>query len=430
MHQGIELNRRALLAGFGLVAGYAATPAFAKKMAKAKGQWPAVQAVLDEWVAKKIVPGAVSIVGRGTSAPEIRQSGVGTFGEKAAVGADSIFRAYSMSKPVTGMAAMLLIEDGKLKLDQNIADFIPGFANMRVLTDPANSLASRPANGGITVRHLMTHTAGLGYNIITKGPLLDEYIRLGLSGGQVSKKALPGFPGVTHAPSLKELGDRLATLPLISDPGAQWSYSIALDLLGRVIEVASGMPFEDFLSARIFKPLAMDSTGFQVAAKDVNRFTTNHFQLGDVGFPIDGAKESIYLDKPPFPMGGGGLVCSARDYDRFLAMLLGDGALGKVRIMKPETAQLGMSNLMPEGRIIDSGFAKGYGFGAGGRVTVATGPNGEGKGTFGWAGAASTVGWVDRGNNLRASGWVQLMTRGDQKFLVDFAKAVYGQKSA
>jgi CubicO group peptidase (beta-lactamase class C family) len=430
MTQEMQFTRRALLAGFGLAAGYAATPAFAKKMAKAKGEWPAVQGMLDNWVAKKTVPGAVSVIGRGTGPAEIRQSGVATFGEKTAVGADSIFRAYSMSKPVTGMAAMMLIEDGKLKLDQNIADFIPGFANPKVLTDPTNSLASRPAAGGITVRHLLTHTGGLGYNIITKGPLLEEYVRLGITGGQVSKRALPGLPPSVHAPSLKDMADRLATLPLVSDPGAAWSYSISLDLLGRVIEVASGMPFEDFLASRIFTPLGMKSTGFQVAAKNVSRMTTNHALIGEIGFPIDPASDSIYAEKPPFAMGGAGLVCSPRDYDRFLAMLLGDGKLGKVRVMKPETAQLGMSNLMPEGRIVEAGFAKGYGFGAGGRITVGNGPNGEGKGTYGWAGAASTVGWVDRGNNLRASGWVQIMERGSQRFVSEYGAAVYGRKPA
>lgn len=429
MTQDIQFTRRDLLVGFGLAAGYAATPAWAKA-AKAKGQWPAVQGVLENWVGKKLVPGAVSLIARGTGKAEIRSFGVNSFGGKTAINPDSIFRAYSQSKPVTGMAAMMLIEEGKLKLDQNIADFLPGFANPKVLTDPDKSLNSRPATGGITVRHLLTHTAGLGYNIITKGPLLEEYQRLGITGGQVSKRALPGMPVAVHAPSLKDMADRLATLPLIADPGAVWSYSVSLDLLGRVIEVASGMPFETFLKTRIFDPLGMASTGFQVAAKDIGRFTTNHFQLGDVGFPIDPANDSIFAEKPPFPMGGGGLVTSPRDYDRFLAMLLGEGALGKVRIMKPETVRLAISNLMPDGRIVEGGFAKGQGFGAGGRVTAGTGSNGEGKGTFGWGGAASTIGWVDPVNNIRASGWVQLMTRGAQQFPTDFAKAIYGKAGA
>jgi CubicO group peptidase (beta-lactamase class C family) len=226
------------------------------------------------------------------------------------------------------------------------------------------------------------------------------------------------------------MADRLATLPLIADPGSVWSYSVSLDLLGRVIEVASGMPFEEFLQSRMFGPLGMTSTGFQVAAKNVSRMTTNHALIGEIGFPIDPASDSIYAEKPPFAMGGGGLVCSARDYDKFLVMLLGEGALGKVRVMKPETARLGMSNLMPDGRIVEAGFAKGYGFGAGGRVSTGNGVNGEGKGSFGWAGAASTVGWVDPANKLRASGWVQIMERGRQRFVEDFGAAIYGRKPA
>jgi CubicO group peptidase (beta-lactamase class C family) len=347
-----------------------------------------------------------------------------------AITPDTLWRCYSMTKPITGIATMMLIEDGKITLDQNIADFIPGFANPRVLVDPAKSLESRPSLAPISVRNLLTHTAGLGYSIVTKGPLLKEYQRLGLTPGAVSRKPLPGFDAVAPtAPSLEEFANRLATLPLILDPGVKWSYSVSIDLLGRVIEVASGMTFEAFVQKRIFDPLGMTSTYWQVPQKEVYRFTTNHAATPFGSFPIDPAADSIYLDKPAFAFGGAGLVSSMRDYDRFLAMLMGLGTLGKTRIMKRETAQLAMSNLVHPKTKMES-FVKGQGFGAGGRVTIADDPNGSGIGTFGWGGAASTIAWVDPARGIRASGWSQIMTQGEQAFVTGFSKSVYANLKA
>jgi hypothetical protein len=376
------------------------------------------------FIDSKYVPGTVAAIGRGTEAPDFLSTGALAFDNPAPVAEDSLFRAYSMTKPVTGIAAMMLIEDGKLKLDQNIADFLPGFANPRVLTDPEKNLDARAATGPITIRNLLTHTAGLGYTIVTKGPLLDAYVKLGITPASASRKPLPGQPNVPTAPSLAEFADRLATLPLVADPGTVWSYSVSLDLLGRIIELASGMSFDAFLQQRIFAPLGMTSSWFQVPQSEMKRLTTNYFGAPFGTFPIDPGTDSVFFDKPAFPFGGAGLVTSPRDYDRFLAMLMGEGAIGDRRIMKVETARLAMSNLVPAGTRMES-YVKGQGFGAGGRVTIAPRDNGEGLGTFGWGGAASTIGWVDRTRGIRASGWSQIMTMGNQPFTESFGKAVY-----
>jgi len=376
------------------------------------------------FIDSKYVPGTVAAIGRGTQAPDFLSTGALAFDNPAPVAEDSLFRAYSMTKPITGIAAMMLIEDGKLKLDQNIADFLPGFANPRVLTDPEKSLGARAAAGPITIRNLLTHTAGLGYTIVTKGPLLDAYVKLGITPASASRKPLPGQPNVPTAPSLAEFADRLATLPLVADPGTVWSYSVSLDLLGRIIELASGMSFDAFLQQRIFAPLGMTSSWFQVPQSEMKRLTTNYFGAPFGTFPIDPGTDSVFFDKPAFPFGGAGLVTSPRDYDRFLAMLMGEGAIGDRRVMKVETARLAMSNLVPAGTRMES-YVKGQGFGAGGRVTIAPRDNGEGLGTFGWGGAASTIGWVDRTRGIRASGWSQIMTMGNQPFTESFGKAVY-----
>jgi CubicO group peptidase (beta-lactamase class C family) len=403
------VSRRALMGGMALAGAGALLPraALAWKVDGA-ALYPATNAFIKGFVDRRELAGTLAAIGKGQEAAVFLGAGVQSNDSATPVGPDTLWRLYSMTKPVTGIAAMLLIEDGKMKLDQPIADFLPAFAKMNVQNVPDGSIADvRPAKGPITVRQLLTHTAGLGYNIIQKGPIKKAYDDNGIVGGQASRLPLPGFPPVTPAPSLAVMADRLAALPLVYEPGTKWSYSIGLDLLGRVIEVVSGQAFDAFLKARLFDPLGMTSTGFMVAAKDVGRFTSNYAPFGGALIPFDPAASSIYLDPPPYPFGGGGLVSSARDYDRFLAMLLGEGETGGVRVMKRETARLAMSNLLADSVDRKGTFIDGQGFGAGGRVSLPTSPGGEG--IFGWAGAAGTIGFVHRGLGYRAAGYTQIM---------------------
>ncbi len=417
-------NRRSFLALSGLAGAGFATPGWGRSHGGSAPS-PALQAVLDKWVAGKSVPGAVASVARGLKPAAFMAAGMQSFDDTAAMTPDSLFRAYSMTKPLTGMAAMILIGEGKLGMDQAIADILPAFANMRVLTDPEKSLDSRPAKRPITVRNLLTHTAGLGYTITSKGPLLDAYLKNGLYAAIASKSPIEGMPSYPHPSGLAEFADRLAALPLVADPGTLWSYSVSLDLMGRVIEVVAGMPFETFLQTRIFTPLGMKSSYFQVPGVAAKRLTTNYVLQDGKSLSLDPAKDSIYQEKPPCTYGGSGLVTSPRDWDRFLLMLAGEGAIGHTRIMSRETARWAMSNLLhPDTKM--AGWMTGQGFGAGGRVVLSPMPGGESVGSFGWGGAASTTGWVDRTKGVRATGWVQLMTLGaPQLFPIHIAKAVY-----
>ena len=403
------VSRRALMGGMALAGAGALLPraALAWKVDGAS-LYPATNAFIKGFVDRRELAGALAAIGKGQEAAVIFGAGVQSNDSTTPVGPDTLWRLYSMTKPVTGIAAMLLIEDGKMKLDQPIADFLPLFAKMNVQNVADGSITDvRPAKGPITVRQLLTHTAGLGYNIIQKGPIKKAYDDNGIVGGQASRLPIPGFAPVTPAPSLATMADRLAALPLVYEPGTKWSYSISLDLMGRLIEVVSGQAFDAFLKARLFDPLGMTSTGFMVAAKDVGRFTSNYAPFGGALIPFDPAASSIYLDPPPYPFGGGGLVSSARDYDRFLAMLLGEGETGGVRVMKRETARLAMSNLIADSVDRKGTFIEGQGFGAGGRVSLPTSPGGEG--IFGWAGAAGTIGFVHRGLGYRVGGYTQIM---------------------
>ncbi|MFC4291340.1 serine hydrolase domain-containing protein [Sphingorhabdus arenilitoris] len=397
-----NLGRRGFLGLAGLGAAAAAMPA--PLWAMAQDSYPTVRAKITEFVAQKKVANALAAIGRGSAAPEVIAAGTLALGDSNAVDIDTIYRVYSMTKPVTGMAAMILIGEGKMKLDQPISDFLPEFKDMTVLTDPANSLEAVPAKNAITVRHLLTHTAGLGYTIITKGPLLQAYLENGLAPGAVSKLELPGFPKPAPTPDFKTFSERLAKLPLIAEPGTKWSYSLGLDLMGRVIEVVSGMEFGAFLKARIFDPLKMNSSYFQVPKSEIPRLTTNYGLLFGSLIPIDPAADSVYLDAPAFPSGGGGMASTARDYDRFLHMLMNFGELDGERIMALETAKLGMSNLLPAGVDVSGTWIDQAGHGAGGRVGL-----GQQAGSFGWGGAAGTNAFVHTGLKLRATGMTQYM---------------------
>ena len=234
--------------------------------ATATAMLPATQAVFDSYVRAGKMPGIVAAIGRPGQPPVFVSAGRTALAPNApAVGPDTLWRVYSMTKPITAMAAMILIEEGKLGLDQPLSDIYPAYKQMRVLTNADASLESRPATRPITIRNLLTHTAGLGYSITTKGPLLKEYERLGIvpfaANAQVEAALRPKRPA-----NLQQFAERVATLPLIAEPGTKWSYSIGLDVLAAVVEKVGGMPFERFVQTRLFTPLKMNSSYWQVPA--------------------------------------------------------------------------------------------------------------------------------------------------------------------
>ncbi|GAA4769201.1 serine hydrolase domain-containing protein [Stakelama sediminis] len=422
----------------GATCGTVANAAQADQGSPAGGPDKAVELPRTAAFAKQFVndgraPGIVIAVGKDDSAPTFIADGTLAQNGKTRVNADSLWRVYSMTKPVTAMAAMLLIQDGKLKLDEPVSDFIPGFKQMQVLDTPdSDSLASHPAKHQITIRMLMTHTAGLGYSIITKGALLKAYEQKGILPGAVNAQVETKMRAV-RPKSLKDFADRVATLPLIAEPGTKWSYSIGLDVLARVVEVASGEPFEQFVKTRLLTPLKMESTYWTVPEAQVGRLTTNYMWMGDTMVPMDPAATSVYLQPPSFPYGGAGLVMSARDYDRFLHMLENGGTLDGVQVMKPETVKLAMSNLLPPGVTFDQvpggtgggADAPKMGFGAGGSVYLQDVPGGPGKGTYGWGGAAGTIAWVDPEHKVRGTVMVNYFPADKWPLRQEVVKAVY-----
>ncbi|MDG2002015.1 MAG: serine hydrolase [Novosphingobium sp.] len=414
------LDRRAVLQ-LGAAAGIGA--ALMPKLVWAAAQPDMVanvRAVVTRWVGPGKFPGMVASLGLPGSEAQYVARGSEGFLDSDPVTPDSLFRIYSMTKPVTGMAAMLLIEQGKLGLDQPLGDILPKFRDMQVQMTPDGSVTElRPAKNPIRIRNLITHTAGLGYTIIQRGPIKQLMEDKGLIAGQISRLKVPGLSRGEPVRSLEKFADGLAEVPLVYEPGTKWSYSVGLDLMGRVVEVVSGKSFDTFLKEHLFAPAGMDSTYFQVPADQAHRLTTNYAVVAKKLVPIDKGADSIYLDEPAFPFGGAGLVSTPRDYNRFMRMLANFGTIGNERVMGELAVRVGTRNLLPDGVEGPAMMSPASHFGAGGRVGI-----GAEAGVYGWAGAAGTVGMVDMKHGLTSSIFVQFMPPNGLPLLTEFQQAL------
>ena len=415
----LAVTRRQWIGGAAALAVGAAVPAWAQ----APDAWPNVTRLIARYVDGRKVANMVVTLGFGESPPTVIAGGLDSFTGLRRSDIDSLYRLYSMTKPVTGMAAMMLIDEGKLGLDQPLHEILPKFANMqvqKVYDGPITPDNLEPAVRPITIRQMLTHTAGLGYGIVQSGPISQAFRDRGVVPGLVTRlQVLPVFRG-TAVRGLEAFADRLAEFPLVYQPGTKWSYSMAFDLMGRVIEVVSGQPFDRFLQERFLDPLGMTDTHFQVPRPKAERMTTTYLLAGSTLVPIDLGTDSIYFDDPPFPFGGAGLAGTPRDYDKFLAMLLNYGAFEGKRIMSERAVRLGISNLLPDTLAPGGAYELGaWDFGAGGRVG-----KGANAGAYGWAGAAGTIGFVHHPLGLRAGLYTQYMPQMAYPLIDEFPAAI------
>lgn len=375
---------------------------------RAADTYPALQAFADRIVEQGKVPGVVIAIGRGDAPTTFITAGrLSVEASAPPTQPDTLWRIFSMTKPVTGIAAMILVSDGKLRLDQPVSDFFPAYKTMGVYVDAEKGGATVPARD-LTIRHLLTHTGGLGYAPYAPKAVMDQLVAAGLmpnsNGRAADAAAVPKRPA-----TLQEFAERRGRIPLSWQPGTKFAYAMGLDILAAVVEKASGLPYERFLQTRLLMPLGMDSTFWQVPASEAYRFASAVSLEKDGTLKvIDSGATSYYLQPPSFPFGGAGLVSTARDYDRFLHMLQNGGTLDGHRIMSLEAAMLAMSDLLPHGvRYSDWGpipLNEATGFGAGGFVTlVETDGFGRKRGTFGWDGALGTRAWVNPHEKVRVN---------------------------
>jgi CubicO group peptidase (beta-lactamase class C family) len=325
--------------------------------------------------------GVVSLIARHGQIVHFESSGVLDLETMRQMPRDAVFRIASMTKPITAAGVMVLFEEGHFLLDDPIAWFIPEFAATRVYV---SAELERP----ITIRHLLTHTSGLTYptSINPPSPVSELYDR----------ELIFRWDEL-----LVDKIQRLAALPLEHQPGAAWTYSMSIDVLGRLIEVVSGQSLDDFLRDRLFTPLHMPDTDFSVAPVNADRVATVYTLSAGGLEPVTANFLEKPTQRPQFLMGGGGLASTAADYARFACMLVGGGELDGVRVLGRKTVELMMSCQMRLDQIPfappDWGHRLGYGMALGGRTLVdvaAAGLPGS-AGSFTWQGAFSTDFWAD-----------------------------------
>lgn len=339
--------------------------------------------------------GVVTMVSRHGKVVEFDATGKRDIATNAPMQKDSIFRIYSMSKPITGVAMMMLFEEGKWQLSDPVSKYIPEFASLKVYaTDANNNIVMKDQVHQVTMRELMSHTGGFTYGFFSNTPV-----------DKMQRDADVLNPNNT----LDEFIKRVAKLPLNAQPGTEWHYSISVDIQGYIVQRLSGMPFEKFLEQRIFKPLGMVDTAFYVPKDKLNRFAEFYSYDKDGKLLVVGPKDGLNHDfsqVPALSSGGGGLVSTATDYMRFCQMLLNGGQLDGVRLLSPLSVELMRSNVLAPNVPI---LAPGAGFGL--DFAVYTDPVAAGgyygKGSYWWGGAAGTWFWIDPVNDLIVLGMIQ-----------------------
>jgi CubicO group peptidase (beta-lactamase class C family) len=354
---------------------------------------PALQAYVDSTK----LPGALAVVARHGKVAYV--AAVGSSDGKA-LSPDAVFRIFSMTKPIATTAVMQLYERGKLRLDDPVSKFIPAFADVKVF---AGGSAAQPElrapDRPVTIADLLTHTAGLTYGFFGETPVDSIYRRANLMN-----------PSRTAA----QLSDSLAHLPLVFSPGTKWNYSFAIDVVGRIVEVASGMTLDRYLDSAVFRPLGMQMTAFHATPAMVAKLAPLYTRAPDGTVQALPLISPEYSDTGRMYSGGGGLLSTPNDYLRFAQMLLNGGELDGRRVLKRETAQLMLQNHVPTAALpvaMDPAWAKGrWGFGYGGAVRMDADPNNPGSpGMFRWAGYGTTFFWIDPKADLIAMVWSQYM---------------------
>jgi CubicO group peptidase (beta-lactamase class C family) len=348
---------------------------------------------MNNWVKENWINGSVALIARKGKIVFHKAYGYNDPATRAPLDKNGIFRIASQTKAITTVAVMMLWEEGKFSLEDPVSNFIPSFAQQGVLdtysaTD--TTYTTVPVNRPVTIRDLLTHTSGIGYPVIGSSEATAIY----------AKNQIPGGIGVTNQ-KLSDAMTRLGTIPLFFQPGEKWLYGLNTDVLGYLVEIWSGMTLEDFLRQRIFEPLGMEDTYFNVPAEKASRLV-NFFQEDSSGIKKQDRVFGGFLDMN-FPLqehdyfsGGGGLSSTVYDYAVFLQMLLNDGEYGGVRILAPNSVRLMVMNQIGDlyvGPSSPTANKFGYGFSL---VTEEGSRNTPSRpGTYAWGGAFSTSYWVD-----------------------------------
>jgi CubicO group peptidase (beta-lactamase class C family) len=350
-----------------------------------------LDAAMREIVANQDVAGMVWMLGKDGQIATFEAAGLARVNDQAPMTKDSLFRIYSMSKPVTGVAMMMLWEQGLWDFDDPISKFVPEFANLKVLSGDNTALEDLTRQP--TMRELMSNTAGFA---------------CGLFGDDPANQAFRDLE-VLASGDLNEMIQKITSIPLLAQPGEQWYYSIGMDIQGYIVEKLTGMRFGEYLRQHLFEPLDMMDTRFYVMPDDAHRFAEVHYWDANTNALAQQAERPdrpSYLDADRLESGGGGLVSSTHDYARFIQMMVNNGELDGVRILKPESVRIISTNSLTGKEDMRFGIGgpgqPGQGWGVDMAVLFDPQAAGspQGPGTYYWAGAAGTSFWIDPVNDI------------------------------
>ena len=351
-----------------------------------------IDAAMTRLVDEKQVAGLVTLLERHGKIVHFNAAGKLDVRKPDPLQKDSIFRIYSMTKPITGVAMMMLYEEGKWRLDDPVTRYIPEFARLKVYAgkNDDGSPKLEDAKRSMTMRELMTHTGGLGYVLNANNPV-DKMI---IDGNVLNSRA-----------SLQDMITGLAKIPLLAQPGTRWSYSIGVDVQGYLVEKFSGQPFAEFVRTRIFEPLGMKDTAFYVPKEKLLRLAQVHTGAG-ANLAVDENRPDATL-VPAGPSGGGGLFSTAADYARFCEMLLQGGQFKGVRLLAPRTVEMMRTNHVNPDPL--NTMPPGTGWGMDFQIVIDAAAAGDSvsSGTYSWFGIAGTWFWIDPVEDLAFVGMVQ-----------------------
>ena len=372
-----------------------------RKSGMSKERLGRIERAVDSHLGEDQIAGAVSLVARRGEIVHLRAAGFAYLERSVPMQIDSLFRIYSMTKPVTMVALLMLFEEGRVRLTDPVSRFIPEFGDIKVVRDetaiaPTEAVELVDLERPVTVQDLMTHTAGLSYHFGDFGVVERMYRE----------------SAVFSETPLNEFVDQIARMPLAFQPGTRWRYSVGHDVVARIVEIASGLPYGEYLRKRIFDPLGMSDTDFTVPPEKLNRFTAE-YGYGDVRDPafsnaesdaaaaesrpplLRAPNEGLEVSEHSIFRGGHGLVSTAGDYYRFCSMLLRNGEIDGVRLLGRKTVEL-MRSPQLRNDIVPEEFAEfGIDFGLGVAVRRRMTASLDSIGTHSWGGAAGTIYWID-----------------------------------
>lgn len=381
--------------------------------------------LLERYIEPEKIAGCLTLISRRGELAHLSALGMMDRERGAPMAADAIFRIYSMTKPITSVALMMLFERGAFQLSDPVARFIPQWRDLRVMTGGQYpDYETAPVERPMTIRDLLSHQSGLTYGFM-EGPLEAGYFKHGVYQA-----------GAMRGRDLQSMIDRLAELPLKFSPGDNWNYGVSTDVCGYLVQEIAGRRFDEYLREQIFEPLGMDDTGFHVPADKQHRLAANYERGPDKQLRAIGTFGAAdYLEEQTFFSGGGGLVSTAQDYRRFCQMLLNGGELDGARILGPKTIELMAMNHLPDNDDLSARALgtwsetanDGVGFGLGFAVLLNL-PRTQNVGSVGeyyWGGAASTIFWIDPAEDLIAIFMTQFMPSGTFNFRGQIKQLLY-----